>query len=93
MQIYQDTLTLRPKTGGNRPGQSVDRPLAGPTEAASLDINGEPFAVIRQVGALPPFLMSIVSNSNRKKIGQDLISKENDIEKRLADIQAQAPKN
>ena len=64
MQIYQDTLTLRPKTGGNRPGQSVDRPLAVPTEAASLDINGEPFAVIRQVGALPPFLMSIVSNSN-----------------------------
>jgi len=37
--------------------------------------------------------LSIVSNSNRKKIGQDLISKENDIEKRLADIQAQAPKN
>ena len=37
--------------------------------------------------------LSIVSNSNRKKIGQDLISKENDIENRLADIQAQAPKN
>jgi hypothetical protein len=37
--------------------------------------------------------LSIVSSSNRKKVGQDLIAKENEIEKRLADIQAQNPKN
>ena len=37
--------------------------------------------------------MSIVSSSSKKKISQDLITKENEIEKRLADIQAQAPKS
>ena len=37
--------------------------------------------------------MSIVSSSNKKKITQDLITKEDEIEKRLADIQAQAPKS
>jgi hypothetical protein len=37
--------------------------------------------------------MSLVSSSNKKKISEDLINKENDIEKRLADIQAQAPKS
>jgi hypothetical protein len=37
--------------------------------------------------------MSIVSSSNKKKIQEDLVSKESEIEKRLADIQAQAPKS
>jgi type II secretory pathway component PulM len=37
--------------------------------------------------------MSLVTSTDRKKVEQDLISKENDIEKRLADIQAQAPKS
>jgi hypothetical protein len=37
--------------------------------------------------------MSIVSSSNKKKITDDLITKENEIEKRLSDIQAQAPKS
>jgi len=37
--------------------------------------------------------MSLVSSSSKKKITEDLINKENDIEKHLADIQAQAPKS
>ena len=37
--------------------------------------------------------LSIVGSSDRKKIGQGLVDKENDIEKRLADLQAQAPKS
>ncbi len=37
--------------------------------------------------------MSIVTSSDRKKVEQDLIDKENAIEKRLADIQAAAPKS
>ena len=36
--------------------------------------------------------MSIVTSSDRKKVEQGLVDKENEIEKRLADIQAQAPK-
>jgi hypothetical protein len=36
---------------------------------------------------------SIVTSNDRKKIEQDLVNKENDIEKHLADIQAQAPKS
>jgi hypothetical protein len=36
---------------------------------------------------------SIITSNDRKKVEQDLILKENDIEKRLADIQAQAPKS
>ena len=36
---------------------------------------------------------SIVTSNDRKKVEQDLVNKENDIEKRLADIQAQAPKS
>jgi hypothetical protein len=37
--------------------------------------------------------MSLITSTDRKKVEQDLITKENDIEKRLADIQAQAPKS
>jgi hypothetical protein len=37
--------------------------------------------------------MSIVSSSSKKKIQADLVTKESEIEKRLADIQAQAPKS
>jgi hypothetical protein len=37
--------------------------------------------------------LSIVTSNDRKKIEQDLVNKENDIEKRLADIQAQAPRS
>jgi hypothetical protein len=37
--------------------------------------------------------MSLVTSTDRKKVEENLISKENDIEKRLADIQAQAPKS
>jgi hypothetical protein len=36
---------------------------------------------------------SIITSNDRKKVEQDLVNKENDIEKRLADIQAQAPKS
>ncbi len=36
---------------------------------------------------------SIITSNDRKQVEQDLINKENDIEKRLADIQAQAPKS
>jgi hypothetical protein len=36
---------------------------------------------------------SIISNSDRKKIEQDLVNKENEIEKRLSDLEAQNPKN
>jgi hypothetical protein len=36
---------------------------------------------------------SIITSSDRKQVEQDLIVKENEIEKRLADIQAQAPKS
>ena len=35
---------------------------------------------------------SIITSNDRKKVEQDLILKENEIEKRLTDIQAQAPK-
>jgi hypothetical protein len=35
---------------------------------------------------------SIITSNDRKKVEQDLVNKENDIEKRLADIQAQNPK-
>jgi hypothetical protein len=35
---------------------------------------------------------SIVSNSERKQIEQDLITRMNETDKRLADIQAQNPK-
>lgn len=37
--------------------------------------------------------MSIVSSSDRKKMEQDLVNRMNQIEKRLADLQAQAPKS
>jgi hypothetical protein len=37
--------------------------------------------------------LSIVTSNDRKKIEQDLVNKENEIEKHLADVQAQAPKN
>jgi type II secretory pathway component PulM len=36
---------------------------------------------------------SIITSNDRKKVEQDLVLKENDIEKRLAVIQAQAPKS
>ena len=36
---------------------------------------------------------SIITNNDRKKVEADLIAKENDIEKRLADIQSQSPKS
>jgi len=36
---------------------------------------------------------SIITSSDRKQVEQDLIVKENEIEKRLGDIQAQAPKS
>jgi len=36
---------------------------------------------------------SIITSSDRKQVEQDLILKENEIEKRLSDIQAQAPKS
>ena len=36
---------------------------------------------------------SLITNNDRKKVEADLIAKENDIEKRLADIQAQSPKS
>ena len=36
---------------------------------------------------------SIITSNDRKKVEQDLILKENEIEKHLADIQAQAPKS
>jgi hypothetical protein len=35
---------------------------------------------------------SIITSNERAKVSQDLVNKENDIEKRLADIQAQNPK-
>lgn len=35
---------------------------------------------------------SIITSNDRKKVEQDLVNKENDIEKRLANIQAQNPK-
>jgi hypothetical protein len=37
--------------------------------------------------------MSIITSNDRKKVEQDLVDKENEIEKRLADLQAQAPKS
>jgi hypothetical protein len=36
---------------------------------------------------------SIITSNDRKKVEQDLVNKENDIEKRLSDIQAQNPKS
>ena len=36
---------------------------------------------------------SIITSNDRKKVEQDLVDKENNIEKRLADIQAQSPKS
>jgi hypothetical protein len=36
---------------------------------------------------------SIITSNERAKVSQDLVNKENDIEKRLADIQAQNPKS
>ena len=36
---------------------------------------------------------SIITSSDRKKIEQDLVDRENQIEKHLADIQAQNPKS
>jgi hypothetical protein len=36
--------------------------------------------------------LSIITSNDRKKIEQDLVLKEDEIEKRLSDIQAQAPK-
>jgi hypothetical protein len=36
---------------------------------------------------------SIITSNDRKQIEQNLVMKENEIEKRLADIQAQAPKS
>ena len=36
---------------------------------------------------------SIITSNDRKQVEQDLINKENDIEKRLADLQTQAPKS
>jgi len=62
MQTDQDTITLRPN--GSRPGEPADELMPGRAAAVSVDIHGEPFAGIRQVSAMPPFLMSIVSNGN-----------------------------
>jgi hypothetical protein len=36
---------------------------------------------------------SIITSNDRKKVEQDLVNKENEIEKRLSDLQAQAPKS
>ena len=36
---------------------------------------------------------SIITSNDRKKVEQDLVNKENDIEKHLADVEAQAPKS
>jgi len=36
---------------------------------------------------------SLITNNDRKKVEADLVAKENEIEKRLADVQAQAPKS
>jgi hypothetical protein len=36
--------------------------------------------------------LSIVSSSDRKKVEEQLVAKMNDIEKRLNELQAQAPK-
>jgi len=36
---------------------------------------------------------SIITSNDRKTVEQDLINKENEIEKRLTEIQAQAPKS
>ncbi len=45
-------------------GQSPFHAATGQPESASVTINGERFVSIRNVNALPPFLMSIVSNGN-----------------------------
>ena len=50
------------KAGDSRPAGPADQPDRAAT--VTVEINGEPFAGIRQVDALPPFLMSIVSNGN-----------------------------
>ena len=36
---------------------------------------------------------SIITSNDRAKVEQDLVNKENEIEKRLADLQAQNPKS
>lgn len=36
---------------------------------------------------------SIITSNDRKKVEQDLVNRENDIEKHLADVEAQAPKS
>jgi len=46
-----------------------------------------PANVVKDVASL-----SIVNSSDKNKIAEDLVNKMNEIEKRLADIQAQAPK-
>src|SRR5882724_10117637 len=46
-----------------------------------------PANVVRDAASL-----SIVTSSDRKKVEEDLVTKMNDIDKRLADIQAEAPK-
>ncbi len=45
-------------------GASLLPAAAGRAESSSVLINGETFVVIRNVNAMPPFLMSIVSNGN-----------------------------
>ena len=35
---------------------------------------------------------SIVNSTDREKVEQDLVSRENEVEKHLADIEAQSPK-
>ena len=46
------------------PGETAYPPVSGGLAGMAADMEGGPFACIRQVNAMPPFLMSIVSNGN-----------------------------
>jgi len=64
MSRLENPLLPQEKTDSVFIGQSPFHAATGQPESASVTINGERFVGIRNVNALPPFLMSIVSNGN-----------------------------
>jgi len=64
MQKDQTASLLKQKQSSVLLGGTVYHSASSRPKAATISIAGEPFIGIQQVNAMPPFLMSIVSNGN-----------------------------
>ena len=64
MERLEHSILPEMKSGSVFIGESPLSASPGKAEASNVTINGERFVGIRNVNAMPPFLMSIVSNGN-----------------------------